>query len=131
METFSVPAALHSSGLQGLHVSREVDEGCACQADSPAGTWPGKKSQKACLLAREFAAPRGRQLGVGKHSGHLATVAVWQVSGVRVVFLLFLSPGAPGCSAAYGDALRKPVGRALIPRIRERLPERKGNACWV
>lgn len=40
-------------------------------------------------------------------------------------------PGAPGCSAAYGDALRKPVGRALIPRIRERLPERKGNACWV
>ena len=65
---------------------REVDEGCACQADSPAGTWPGKKSQKPCLLARESAAPRGRQLGVGKHAGHLATAAVWQVSGVCVVF---------------------------------------------
>ena len=41
------------------------------------------------------------------------------------------APWAPGCSAAYGGALRKPVGRALMPRIRDRLPERKGNACWV
>lgn len=85
MEMLSVPAALHSSGLQGPHISREVDGGCARQADSPAGTWPGKKSQKP-LLARESAAPHGRQLGAGKHAGHLATAAVWQVSGVRVVF---------------------------------------------
>ena len=35
---------------------------------------------------------RGRQLGAGKHAGHLAAAAVWQVSGVRVVFRFFLLP---------------------------------------
>ena len=130
METLFAPATLHPSGLRGPHVSREVDGGYTRQADSPAGIWPGKKSQKPCLLARESVAPCGRRLGAGKHARHLATATVWQVSGVHVVFRFFLVPWGSWMLCCLLGCTQGACGEGPDPPY-QRMPPREEMKCLL